>query len=67
MEYIEELLPRVKNPYSRKDLKDRYVAILSQAKKVPVDRAQSYTVFRKMLLELSEQAIDYEAKGREEL
>lgn len=34
---------------------------------MPVDRAQSYAVFRKQLLELSEQAIEFEAKGREEL
>ena len=67
MEYFEALLPLVKNPYSRRDLKDRYVALLSLAKRVPVDRAQSYAVFRKQLLDLSEQAIDFEAKGREEL
>lgn len=41
--------------------------ILSQSRKVPTDRAQSYGVFRAMLLSLSEQTIDLEQKARDEL
>lgn len=41
--------------------------ILSQARKVPTDRAQSYSVFKQLLLSLSESVIDYEQRARDEL
>ena len=67
MDYVEKLLTHVGNPYSRQSLKERYMKILSASRKVPTDRAQSYPVFRNLLLNLSEQTIDYEQKARDEL
>lgn len=41
--------------------------VLSQARKVPTDRAQSFPVFRNLLLSLCEQTVDLEQKARDEL
>lgn len=60
LEYVEGLIAHVNNPYTRQSLSDRYMKILSLSRKVPTDRAQSYGVFRTMLLNLSEQTIDLE-------
>lgn len=68
IEEIDEFIStRVQNKYSRQTLKDRYVLLQSKARKVPIDRAMSYQVFKKMLLDLSESAVDLEAKVRDEL
>ena len=55
------------NKYSRQTLKDRFVLLQAKARKVPVDRAMSYQVFKKTLLELSESVVELETRGREEL
>lgn len=60
LEYVEGLLSHVNNRYTRDTLNERYMKILSQSRKVPTDRAQSYGVFRNMLLNLCEQTIDLE-------
>ena len=39
MEYVENLLSNVTNPYSRHAFSEKYMRILSQARKVPIDRA----------------------------
>jgi hypothetical protein len=67
LEFVEGLLVNVRNPYTKQSLHDRYMKILSLSRKVPTDRAQSYGVFRTMLLNLSEQTIDLEQKARDEL
>lgn len=67
LEFVEELIAKIQNPYTRQFLNERYMKILSQSRKVPTDRAQSYGVFRAMLLSLSEQTIDLEQKARDEL
>jgi hypothetical protein len=41
--------------------------ILSQARKVPTDRAQSFNVIKSMLYSLSELTIDFEQKARDEI
>ena len=41
--------------------------ILSQARTVPIDRAQSFGVIKTMLLSLSELTIDFEQKARDEV
>lgn len=50
MDYIEGLLSHVTNPYTRHSFNERYMRILNQARKVPIDRAQSYGVIKHMLL-----------------
>ena len=67
MEFVENLIKQVSNPYSKQQFKSRYVRIITVAKKVPNDRALSYSVFRNMLMNMCEHAVEYEAKGREEL
>lgn len=47
IEYIENLITEVPNPYSKESLKQRYVRLLYQAKKVPTDRALSYNIIKK--------------------
>jgi hypothetical protein len=39
VEYIEELIDRIQNPYTKESLQKKYVDIYYQAKKVPADRA----------------------------
>jgi hypothetical protein len=67
MGYVEGLLAHVQNPYSRQTLKERYMKILSQARKVPIDRAQSYGVFKQLLAGLSEMTAEFEQRARDEL
>lgn len=67
IEYIEGLIAKVLNPYSKEDLQKRYVQLLYHAKKIPTDRAQSYNVFRQLMLDISDSTVDCDAKAREEL
>ena len=67
IEYIEELIDRIQNPYTKESLQKKYVDIFYQAKKVPVDRAQSYKIFRSMVLNLSEDVIDVDEKVRRDI
>ena len=39
LEYIDNLLYNVENPYTQQMLNERYMKILSQSRKVPIDRA----------------------------
>ena len=39
MDYVESLLVNVHNPYSKQSFNEKYMRILSQARKVPIDRA----------------------------
>jgi hypothetical protein len=43
------------------------VTLLYKAKKVPTDRALSYPVFRNLVSSISDLAVDFDQKGREEL
>ena len=67
IEYIEELVDRIQNPYTKDSLQKKYVDIFYQAKKVPVDRAQSYGIFKTMVLNLSEDVIDVDEKVRRDI
>ena len=67
VEYIEELIERISNPYTKESLQKKYVEIYYRAKKVPVDRAQSFEIFRTMILNLSEDVIDSDEKIRREI
>ena len=67
IEFLEEKIDLVPNRYSKQLLRDRYIKILYSAKKVPTIRAQSYPVFRDMLMSLSEHTVELETKGREEM
>jgi hypothetical protein len=67
IEYIEDLINKVHNSYSKESLRSRYVRLLYNAKKVPTDRAISYNVFKQMLKDLCDTTVECEVKAREEL
>lgn len=65
--FVEDLIKEVENIYTRTMFKEKYMKVLSQARKVPIDRAQSFPVFKKLLISLSETTVDLEQKARDEL
>lgn len=67
VEYIEELITRIQNPYTQESLQKRYVELFYQAKKLPVDRAQSFDIFRAMIKNFAEDVIDFDEKARQEI
>jgi hypothetical protein len=67
VEYIEELITRVQNPYTQESLQRKYVENFYKSKKVPTSRAQSYDIFRALVLNYSEDVIDVDEKVRRDL
>lgn len=67
IEYVGALVEEIKNPYTHKRFKDKYVLLLFQARKVPNDRAISYGVFTSQAQKIAESFVQHEAKAREEL
>jgi len=49
VEYIEELITQIENPYTRESLTNRYVSLHYSCKKSPVEKAISYDIFRAMV------------------
>jgi hypothetical protein len=43
---LEKIIRSIVNPLTRKTMNDKYNALLTSAKKVPIDRAHSYGVIR---------------------
>jgi len=43
---LEKIIRSIVNPLTRKTMHDKYNALLTSAKKVPIDRAHSYAVIR---------------------
>ena len=67
VEYIEELITRVQNPYTQESLQQRYVHLFYQAKKLPVDRAQSFDIFKAMIKNFAEDVVEFDEKARQEI
>jgi len=67
VEYIEELITRIRNPMTQESLQRKYVDIFYAAKRVPVTKAKSYDIFRAMVLNFSEDVIDVDERARKEL
>ena len=67
VEYIEELITRITNPYTREALQKKYVDLYYQAKKLPVERASSYPIFSAMVQNFVVDVIDQDEKTRQEL
>ena len=61
------MITRIKNPYTAESLQKKYVDVLYRAKKVPVEKAQSYDIFRAMVLNFSEDVVDVDERARKEL
>ena len=64
---LEKLISQVENPYSRKTLEDQYFLLLQKAKRVPNDRAHSYSVIRNALSGVVSLVAYQDAIAREEL
>ena len=67
VEYIEELITHVVNPYVQQNLQKRYIDLFYQAKKLPVDRAQSFDIFRSMIVSTVLSVVDHDEKVRQEI
>lgn len=57
---LEQTIARIKNPYTKKTMQDRYNTFITKAKKIPNDRAHSYNAIRSMVSALARQLIDQE-------
>jgi len=66
VEELEDLIEKVKNPYTQKTLTNKYVQLVYEAKKIPTDRAHCYIVFKEMLQELCDKCVDVDTKFRDE-
>jgi hypothetical protein len=67
VEYIEDLITRIQNPYTQQSLQKRYIELFYEAKKLPVDRAQSFDIFRAMILTSVVDVVDHDEKARQEI
>lgn len=67
VEYIEELITRITNPYTREVLQRKYVDLYYEAKKLPVERAQSYPIFSAMVQNYAVDVVEQDEKCRQEL
>jgi ASC-1-like (ASCH) protein len=67
IEYIEELITRIRNPMTQESLQRKYVDIFYSAKKVPVTKAKSYDMFKAMVQNFSEDIIEVDERARKEL
>lgn len=67
VEYVEELITRILNPYTKESLQKKYVNLFYKAKKVPVSRAQSFDIFKNVVLKTVDEVIDTDEKVRKDL
>ena len=63
VEYIEDLITRIQNPYTQQSLQKRYIELFYEAKKLPVDRAQSFDIFRAMIVTSAVDVVDHDEKA----
>ena len=64
---IEKLIEKVKNPYTKRSLTEKYVQLVAGARKTPVQRAHSFGVFQELLEELAAKCVDADTRIREEM
>ena len=55
------------NPYTQESLQKKYVDLFYKAKKVPVSRAQSFDIFKNVILKCVDEVIDVDDKVRKDL
>lgn len=67
VEYIEELITRIQNPYTLESLQKRYIDLFYHAKKLPVDRAQSFDIFKAMVTKFAVDVVEADEKARQEI
>ena len=63
-ESLQKMIACIQNQYSRKDIHDRFVKALSQAKKTPNDRSLSYKVIQKAIGNFVGEVVEHDIKQR---
>ena len=64
---MDKIIKKIANPYTQKLMQDKYNALLTAAKKVPIDRAHSYGVIRNAVINVVKAVVEQDATIRDEL
>lgn len=64
---LEELIYKVNNPLTRKDLLQRFMKTIYAARKTPNDRAHSFNIIKNVVGNLTESSVIFNQQAREEL
>ena len=64
---LERLINQIQNPMSKQMMLERYIKLVSKARKTPNERAHSFSVIRNMVCRLSEALVEHETRVREEV
>lgn len=64
---IEKLIHQILNPLTKQMMLERFIKLVSKARKTPNERAHSFGVIRQMIGRLADTLIDQETKIREEI
>lgn len=67
VEYIEELITRIVNPYTKLNLQNNYIKLHYRAKKRPIEKCLSYDIFKAMVQNLAEDTVDIDERVRKEI
>ena len=51
---LEKMIEKIVNPYTRQTMLDRFIKLVSKARKTPNDRAHSFNVIRNLVGKISE-------------
>jgi hypothetical protein len=66
VEYIEELITRIANPYTKQSLQDKYIDLYYRAKKTPIESSISYDIFKAMVQNFTEDIVEIDERIRKE-
>ena len=61
------MIEKIANPYTRQTMLDRFIKLVSKARKTPNDRAHSFNVIKSLVGKIAEQVVDIETKVRDEV
>jgi len=64
---VEKLICEIQNPMSKQMMLERFIKLVSKARKTPNERAHSFGVIRSMVGRLADTLVDQETKAREEV
>ena len=64
---VEKLICEIQNPMTKQMMLERFIKLVSKARKTPDERANSFGVIRRMVGRLADTLIDQETKVREEI
>ena len=64
---LEQLIVKIQNPLSKQMMLERFIKLISKARKTPNERAHSFGIIREMVGRLAETLVVEETKIREEL